>query len=345
MANENPQAAADTVLPEKELTNTEKAYFESGGEARPEAPDPENNGAAAQAGADGAQDQDASADAGDDDQGQGQEQAQDARRGSPKQALRAERQRNKELEDRLKSKDREIEDFKRQTNERFAQMQAMLQPKPQPAPQEAVEPPKVPRVEEDMFGAMQWMQDQILTQRQREEKAQEERQKQMQARQFEGRVMQEWQRSAVEAVQADPTFGDAYEFVTAQRFHELVASGATPEQAAMQARRDEFAIVAQALRDRVNPAARVKAVAAARGWAPKPPEQQQQAQQQSEDQGQRLDAIAEAQRLNKTISGSGAAAPSRGQINGRALAEMSDAEYKAWFAKNGTEGWHAAMNR
>lgn len=349
MANENPQAAAGEALPENELTTAEQDYFKNGGsEAEPQSaaapaplaapaatPETDGDGGEAPTDADGAEGE--------------QEQPADTRRGSPKKAIQSLRQREKELEERLKAKDREVEALRHSMNVHLQQMQQAAQPRTAQSDPAAAEAPAIPSPSDDIFGTVEWTQKELLALRKEREQHQHRQQQEQQVNRAKKHVFDNYRAAASEAMQADPNFKPAYDFLIKQEVASLMTRHKwTPEQAMRAVEESELELARDVMRQGRNPAQVIMELAYARDWRPAAQQQPSQGGQDdsAQDQtAQRLETIDNGQRLNKTMTGSGASTSARGVVTAKTLGEMSEADYKAWFAKNGAEGFRIAMTR
>jgi hypothetical protein len=301
------------------LAAEEQAYFASKGEKTPEGGEGEPEATKAEGGEpapDAPQKPDEDPD----------------RKPVPYGALKAEREKRKELEHQLRQMQGTYE-------QRFARLQAMQeqaalaansnQPKPEA-------PKGPPNPEEDFIGATQYALDR-LAQIERAEREQAERQfRSRQQQEYTGQVMSVWSQRAQEAAREVPEFADAYRYVTRQRFEELMAAGVPEGRARAQAQQDEFNLVAQTLQNRQDPAQVIFNIARARGFAPKPAGTETPAPQ-------RLDNVARGQQANKSLSSVGQGTTGKASLDAKRLGEMSDDEFESFLAKGGPKGFKAAI--
>jgi hypothetical protein len=171
----------------------------------------------------------------------------------PLAALHEERMRRKELADQLGRQE-----------ERFQQFLDRNRPAAEP-------PPPIPSVTDNPVQNL----DQRIAQVERAQietnQYTEAQKQQAAANQQEQQFMNQYQMQAAEFAQTEENFAPAYDFWTASRQTELMAGGATQEQATHIARQEEAAIVLNAMQSGENPAERVYAVAKTRGYKPAKP--------------------------------------------------------------------------
>jgi ribosomal protein S16 len=189
------------------------------------------------------------------------------------------------------------------------------------------EQPVVPGPDDPM-GRLNWTVEQLA--------AFQEQQRQTTAQQAEAqRSEQAFQQAfaAVDAdyrasVAADPTLAEAYSALRESQGKELLALGYTIPQAQAELARIEREHVMYVAQRGTSIADHIKALAAVRGWQPKA--------QQPVPQKTDIAAVAAAQQRHQSLSDAGggeAVAP----LDAKALARMSDKEFKAWMSKKGSE--------
>lgn len=320
-----------------ELTDAEEEYMASGGESDLEKPDPEE----AETAGKGEKEASAASDKSGEDEGdEAAENAEEPKRGKTKtvshQALHEERENRKKAEARAQ----QAEAREKAAAERFARLDERLEilnRLNQPAPAAA---PTMPNPEEDVFGAVRYMGDQ-LADFQKQQKANAER------AEAEGRQQQQHQQ-LVSAYQADaararatmPDFDDAYRFLIQSRERELMAiPGMGPDRVRHAIINDELAIASQALQAGASPAETIYQIAQARGYTKQAPQGRN---------GAGNDANAEIQRLNNAKAATdslsrGGGAPNNGKLSLESLDRMSDKEFAAFLKKNGDDGLRKLM--
>lgn len=182
---------------------------------------------------------------------------------------------------------------------------------------------------DDPMGRLNWTVEQLT--------AFQEQQRQTAAQQAETqRQEQAFQQAfaAVDAdyrasVAADPTLAEAYSALRESQGKELLALGYTIPQAQAELARIEREHVMYVAQRGTSIADHIKALAGVRGWQPK-------AQQAPVQQKTDIAAVAAAQQRHQSLSDAGggeAVAP----LDAKALAKMSDKEFKAWMSKKGNE--------
>jgi hypothetical protein len=201
----------------------------------------------------------------------------------------------------------------------------------QQAKPQAQEPAKqeIPKFGADPIAAGEWTQEQIiaLLDAQRAEKEQTATQQ---------REEQEFQAIAQTVAQdyeatkrADPSIDDAYNALRKSQGEEMLAMGYTIQQAQAELNRMEREHIKFVAARGLPIGNYIKALASARGWQPGAAAQQQPAKTD-------LKAVADAQQRHQSLSDApgGEAIP---PLDAKALARMSDKEFKAWMSKKGNE--------
>ena len=239
----------------------------------------------------------------------------------PLAALHEERARRKEA----------IEEKKRM-EKRFEQVMDKLSAQNEP-PAPAEEPPTVTPLEENPIGHFDDRIAQVEAETAANKKAREEAaQNQERADQW-NRVMAAYNQDAARLAQEDPNFNEAYQYWGNSRMNELVAGGATREQAQNIVYQEESAAVVRAMQDGESPAERVYAIAKARGY--KPAEAPAGGQPPAEP-GPDLEKIAAGQNNAQGTPGGGTEPT---PMTLEALAQMSDDEFDAnWDRIVGSNG-------
>ena len=198
----------------------------------------------------------------------------------------------------------------------------------QNAKPKAEEPP-IPKFTENPVEAGQWMQDQIIAANEQRQREAEERQAQTAEQQQLQAAINTAQQQFAERANTDPTVVAAYEALKGSYVAEMQALGFSPQQAAQELQRIEADGIKFALSRGIHVADYVVGVAKARGWQP-------QAAQQDPAPKTDLQAVAAAQQRHQSLSdagGSEAIAP----LDAKALAKMTDKQFKAWISKKGNE--------
>lgn len=208
------------------------------------------------------------------------------------------------------------------TNEMLAMFNRQPQPETSAKPAVAEIPP-----EDDVIGRINWLVNQFQTQSQQTAEDRQAQAQQTERQQTLGRLG-----TLEDAFRATaPDYDAAVQFAGQSREAELelMYPLSTKEQR-QQAVLDEWeGIVQQSIKAGVNPAEQVYKFAKMRGFTPTPPAPTPQAQPD-------LAAVAAAQQRHQSLSdapGGETIAP----LDAKALARMSDKEFKAWMSKKGNE--------
>lgn len=266
-------------------------------------------------------------------------------------AYSREKQQRKEMEARLAGVQREYEEKMALINQRLAMIGQMP---PQMAPQVQQQPaqpeaPAIPDPEQDIFAFAKYTAAELAAmkakERQQAEQAMlaEQRQREMamkrqQAQQYERAIIQEYSKWGEERAKIDPDFMDAYKHALNVRVKQLMRHGMDQQRAVSQAHREEFELAARSLQANQDPTQIIVDYAMDLGWQPK-------AKQAAPDP-KRLDSIAKAQDVHKTMTGTGSPGAGRSpEVNAEALAKMSHDEFAAFLEKAGDKGFRAAMSR
>ena len=190
-------------------------------------------------------------------------------------------------------------------------------------------PPAPPKASEDPLGAMQWTQEQILAM----QKAQNAEREQTEAQQREFAEYQALSAPVVEeyetVAKTDPTVVDAYNALRKSQGEELLAMGYSIPEAQQELARLEREHIKFVAHRGISIADYLKALAGARGWQPAAPAQQAPVKTD-------MKAIADAQQRHQSLSDApgGEVVP---PLDAKALARMSEKEFKAWMSKKGNE--------
>jgi hypothetical protein len=193
----------------------------------------------------------------------------------------------------------------------------------------APEAPAIPKFGADPIAAGEWTQDQIIAlldaqRAEREQTATQQREEQ----EFQAvaqTVMQDYQATK----QADPSIDDAYSALRKSQGEEMLAMGySIPEAKAELDRLEREHIKFVAARG-LPIGNYIKALASARGWQPGAAVPAPQVKTD-------LKAVAETQQRHQSLSDApgGEAIP---PLDAKALARMSDKDFKAWMSKKGNE--------
>lgn len=231
----------------------------------------------------------------------------------PHQALHEARLKEKEARDEIQRLREERAADMARVDERLKRIQEIQQPGKQ-----AQDGP--PDFDEDPLGHMKWVSEQF---RQQSRVQTEEQQRARQFEEFKGSYLAKTQ----EFIKEEPTFTEAYNFLSQNRYQEYVLAGYTPDQATAALHQDETNIAWQAMQQGVNPAKRMMELAKHRGWAPKAKEAEKPAA------ADKIAATADALARGKSMSSAGGAA-TPGEMTAETLLSMSNDEFDAWCSKN-----------
>lgn len=198
---------------------------------------------------------------------------------------------------------------------------------PQPEP----EAPAIPDLN-DPQAVLEWARTELLAQKERETQQEQQREQQTAEEQVYQQAFAQVDADFRATAQADPTLNEALNALRESQGNELLAMGySIPEAKAILAKNEREHVVFVAQRG-LNIADHVKSLAMARGWRPGAAQQQQQAAPAKTD----LAAVAAAQQRHQSLSdapGGETIAP----LDAKALAKMTDKEFKAWMSKKGNE--------
>jgi chromosome segregation ATPase len=227
----------------------------------------------------------------------------------PHGALHEERTKRQEIEQRYQ----QLEQQNTQLMERFDRL---LQRFDQPQPQQQKEPEQIPDKEQDPFGYMQWLENQVneLKQGQEKQTQQQTEQQQMQA------IWQEGNRQASEFRSQTPDYDQAFEYLYQKRGEELIAMGTPKERVATILQQEAWQGMQYALANKINPGQMVYSMAQSRGYT------KQEGTVDPET----------AMKANRSMSGSGRSTDTEASMND--IINMTDEEYEKWLDKNGDAG-------
>lgn len=203
----------------------------------------------------------------------------------------------------------------------------------QQAPKQAEpERPAIPPADDPM-ARLNWTAEQIaaMQEQQRQSAAEQARYQQEEAQYQE--AFQRVDADYVRAKQADPTLDEAYNALRKSQGEELLALGYTIPQARQELDRMERQHVMYVTQRGISIAEHIKNLATVRGWRPA---QAAIAQQAPTAPKTDLAAVAAAQQRHQSLSdapGGEGIAP----LDAKALAKMSDKDFKAWMSKKGNE--------
>ncbi len=296
---------------ESDLSASEQAYFESGGEsevvatpetpAQPETPvTPEDETTPAV-----------------------EPERDEKGKFVPHQALHQEREEHKKTKAQLEARDRQKAILEDRWNTLLK-----LQEKP-PAEEQPAGPPDP---EQDMFGYMKWQADQIQSLKSETENQKKQAEQQRQIEQQESEIWTHWQQSAQTFASATPEFNEAALFLADIRDKQLAGMAFVNPELADKKARDQImnqelrAIIVAAKQNGINPAQAVFDLAKnVYGFAPKPPPGTPQLPDN-------LAQIDRAQRASQSLTATNGKAGGD-PISAEAIAAMSPDEFSSWVKK------------
>lgn len=204
---------------------------------------------------------------------------------------------------------------------------ATQQPKPAPP-----EKPVIPGPDDPM-GRLNWATEQVIAQQEAQQKTAAETARQQQE---EAAYQDAYTRVDTDftlAAQADPTLPEAYNALRKSQGEELLALGYTIPQAKAELDKMERQHVLFVAQRGISIADHIKQLATVRGWRPA---QAAPAAPAAPTPKTDLAAVAAAQQRHQSLSdapGGEGIAP----LDAKALAKMSDKDFKAWMSKKGNE--------
>lgn len=240
-------------------------------------------------------------------------------------AFHAEREKRKALEKQIIERDQRLS----QREQEFARVDERLKLLTEAvSAQEPSQPAPMPDPSKDIFGAFNW----AVSRLKQIEGKQAETEKVSIEQRAEAELRNTYMASAQEFASRQTDFRDAYQFLMQGRDAELQAYGVSdPQERMRMIASEERGLVQRAMRDRVNPAERVYALAKARGYALKAPEPEPKPEPKVELKAADLDTIAKGIASSKSLSAAGGSPTD--VLTAEALANMSDEEFGAYLAK------------
>lgn len=199
----------------------------------------------------------------------------------------------------------------------------------QPAPAEPAKP-AIPGPDDPM-GRLNWTAEQIIAQQEAQQRTATE---QAEAQRQEAAYQQAFSIADAEytaAAAADPSIKQAYDLIREMRGKELLALGYNIPQARALLDQEERQQVMSIVQNGRSIVDHIKTMAGFRGWAP-----QAAAPTPAPAPKTDLAAVAAAQQRHQSLSdapGGEGVAP----LDAKALAKMTDKEFKAWMSKKGNE--------
>lgn len=188
-----------------------------------------------------------------------------------------------------------------------------------------------PDPEKDIFEYVKWQQKKIDLQEKRfneianaQQAAQQAQQNQQQSQQFQ----QAYQNDAINFIQKQPDFPEAYKFIANSFATELKSMGYNDQQIQQRLMQEEAVLVSEAFQRNMSPAQVIYDRARARGYNPT-----QAAQQHQQNTQQKLETIQKGQRATASLSAAGG---SSGEgLTVEAIANMSEEDFAALHSKLG----------
>ncbi|MGU3467583.1 hypothetical protein ACLBXO_22305 [Methylobacterium sp. C33D] len=252
----------------------------------------------------------------------------------PHGALHEERERRKAVE---KERDELRERFARGDERLRILSEAMQRPAAPAQPAAAPEPVKVPNPDEDIFGYVKHLEQQVEALRTGQTQLTESQKKAEETRQAEAarnEVIGFYQQDLRTAIQADASVADAYEHLFAGRVAELQLVGMSQKDAIEAVRDEEFNLAQTARQRGQSPAALIAALAKSRGFAPKAPEPAPAPAAAPQETAAERAARAAAGQAGPGRSLSAAGGQPAGEITLETLSSMSEADFEKLLASN-----------
>lgn len=194
------------------------------------------------------------------------------------------------------------------------------------------EEPAIPNGDDDPVNAVKWTQAQVLAMRQEQQDRTREQQEAQQRQNFQDRILADAAAEFQQSVATDPAVQKAYDALVASfRKEAEFYPGMTPQQRVNHMRTLEVQHLTYARQNRIPVANYIKGLASARGWTDAPVEAVVAKPAKID-----LAATQAAQQRHQSLSdapGGDAPAP----LDAKALARMSDKDFKAWMSKKGNE--------
>lgn len=298
------------------LSAEEQSYFESRGEKAPEAVTSAEPEVGSEQG---------------NEASEGQEGKEQGRKMVPVNALHEEREEKKELRRKLE----EMERKQAVLDDRWQRILAASEQ--QPAPK--AEQPQIPDPEQDIFAALKYEREQRMALEAKITGQEQQTAEQQQVAQMERQIWGKWESDGAQFKQSTPDFGDAALFLAETRDKQLASMAAVDPRLADKAYRDFVMneelkqIVVGAGQHGISSAEQIYNIAKAWGYTgPKP----------KADDAAGIQKLAESVAAETSLSAAGgtrAGSPSTSE----AVASMSEAEFDAWFEKNGVKGFKQLM--
>lgn len=242
--------------------------------------------------------------------------------------------------ERRKAVERELAEYREKFargDERLRLLSEAMQKAPQApaAAQAAPEPEAVPDPNEDIFGYVQHLEKQlaaVANGHKEMTEAQKQQAEQTRAAEEQRAIVGAYQQDIERYAASEPAFVEAYRHLVQGRVAELKLYGLSDADAIKQANADELAFVRSAVQRGLSPAEQAFALAKSRGFQPKAPAPAAAAAAPAETPAERQTRIAAGQAASKSLSGAGGGPA--GEMTLEMLANMSEADFEAFAAKN-----------
>lgn len=232
-------------------------------------------------------------------------------------ALKAEREKTREVNSKLDAVNERLKQFENI----FGQIMG---------PQKEGEPEL--KYEDDPIEYLRANQEKLAQAQAQQATERQQQQQQVQQQQAQQGLVNQYHQSASAYKETNPEFGEAYTFLMEGRMEEHQAAGYSREEASYLLHEDEMAIVAKAMNEGANPAERIHQLAKVRGFAQQAPVQKTPAQNTTK----KLDTIERGMKKNMSIGSAQVGDSPNGvtleQFANKA-ANMSDADFNASWDK------------
>lgn len=223
----------------------------------------------------------------------------------------------------------EAREAKRMASVMEQRLNDILAARQQPAPA-APEKPAIPGPDDPM-ARLNWATEQVIAQQEAQQRTAAEQAEQQRQQAVYQEAYSKVDAEYTAAMQADPTLPEAYNALRKSQGEELLALGYTIPQAKAELDKIEQQHVLYVAQRGISIADHIKNLATVRGWRP-----QAAAPTPAPAPKTDLAAVAAAQQRHQSLSdapGGEGIAP----MDAKALAKMSDKEFKAWMSKKGNE--------
>ncbi len=224
--------------------------------------------------------------------------------------------------------------------DRFARLEErtklLLEAQNKPAAEATTQPAEdeIPDPEKDPLAAIKWVRDQIAAKNKTEtEQRQTQQRQQQEQRQFQ-EVFERVNADYSQATQADPTVTEAHNALRRSIGEELIALGRTQQQALQELTQIENQHLMYIAQTGQNVGDYIKRLASTRGWKPETPKAAEPAPAQTAQQPN--PKLEQARQAGASLGSSGGAVANSGTITPQMLADMPEADFKAYMEKHGS---------